>query len=141
MFGSLPLDQLEQSQFNKEERIKLSLAQANMQSQIGLFESTVVIVDFFKLFFFFSWRGKQKEEWHMYGQWIVMFLNLPSEIVILFKSEFLIHLPLTCYEGENNDPFSLIFHSVHLLCFSFPINEVDACFIFFWYLLQFHLDF
>ena len=53
MFGSLPLDQLEQSQFNKEERIKLSLAQANMQSQIGLFESTVVIVDFFKLFFFF----------------------------------------------------------------------------------------
>ena len=47
MFGSLPLDQLKQSQFNKEERIKLSLAQANMQSQIGLFESTVVIVDVF----------------------------------------------------------------------------------------------
>ena len=35
-----------------------------------------------------------------------MFLNLFSEIVILFKSEILIHLPLTCYEGENNDPFS-----------------------------------
>lgn len=62
MFGSLPLDQLEQSQFNKEERIKLSLAQANMQSQIGLFESTVVIVDFFKLFFFFFLGEENKRK-------------------------------------------------------------------------------
>lgn len=68
MFGSLPLDQLEQSQFNKEERIQLSLAQANMQSQIGLFESTVVIVDFFKLFFFFLQRktkGRMTYVWAM----------------------------------------------------------------------------
>lgn len=33
---------------------------------------------------------------------MITFLNLLSEIVILFKAEFLIHLPLTCYESKNN---------------------------------------
>lgn len=101
MFGSLPVDQLKYSQFNKEERIKLSLAHAHLQSQIGLFESPVVIVDYFNYFFFLGEECKRKNDLCMGSEWLT-FLNLLSEIVILFKSESLIHLPLTCYEGKNN---------------------------------------
>lgn len=104
LLGTLPVDQLKHSKFNKEERIKLSLAQAHMQSQTGPFESTVVTVDYFNCFFFLErkTKGKMIYVWAMNGK----FLNLLIEILILFKSEFLIHLPLTCYERKNNQsPF------------------------------------
>lgn len=67
-----------------------------------------------------------------------MFLNLLSEIVILFKAEFLIHLPLTCYESKNNQfPFPFD-NSCFILVTLF--SEIGACFIFS-HTLQFQLDF
>ena len=69
MFGSLPVDQLKYSQFNREEKIKLSLAHAHLQSQTGLFESTVVIVDYFNYFFFLerNTKGKMTYVWAVNG--------------------------------------------------------------------------
>lgn len=103
---------------------------AHMQSQIGLWEPTVAIVHNFNCFFFFERKENKRKNDICVRKQMIMFVNLLSEIVILFKAEFLIYFPLTCYESKNNQfPIPLITHDVCRLYFSYS-SEIGACFIF-----------